>query len=398
MNYLILIDRYFPTPVSGAVMIKDLVDQLHIEGHQVTVLTASSQIENKYDIEIINNIKILRVKANNQKNLNYPKRLIFELFLQRKIWRHYKSNSLPKPDFLIAYSPTIFWSFIIKKIIDRERIPVYLILRDIFPKWALDTGIISRFNPVYWFLKWHENRLYNLTNFIGVQSESNIKYFSGHKYNTNVETLYNFKKLGSKVPKKVDIRSRFNLGEKVIFVFGGNLGFAQDPSNLLMLVRAFKDYESAHFLFIGEGTEFDNVLIEKESQSLDNLHLIPAVSDDEYQSILLECDVGLISLRRDFKTDNFPNKLLNYMEYELPILASINADNELLELISSYKNGLASINGEDEDFIMNAKILLESKNLRNDMGKRGKTLLAEKFDVKSSVNKINISLKSHENL
>ena len=86
------------------------------------------------------------------------------------------------------------------------------------------------------------------------------------------------------------------------------------------------------------------------------------------------------------------------MEYELPILASINAGNELLELISSYKNGLASINGEDEDFIMNAKILLESKNLRNDMGKRGKTLLAEKFDVKSSLNKINISLKSYENL
>jgi glycosyltransferase involved in cell wall biosynthesis len=394
MNYLILTDRYFPTPVSGAILMKDLVTQLQLEGHNITVLSASSEIRDEYNFESSNNINILRVKTENQKNLSYPKRLMFELFLQRKIWKIYQLKQLTSPDYIIAQSPTIFWSFIIKKLKQKKDIPFYLILRDIFPKWVVDTGIISKFNPVYLFLKLHEKKLYKLADVIGVQSESNLQYFSRKKTANRIEVLYNFKKLDSKVTRKNDLRSKLNLHEKVIFVFGGNLGFAQDPNNLLMLVNSLKSNKKAHFLFIGEGTEFENLLKERDSQQLDNLSLIPSVSDKEYQSILLDCDIGLISLRKDFQTDNFPNKLLNYMQYELPVLASINPGNELIQLIGSCKNGLVSENGNDEDFIMNAKILLESRNLRKDMGKRGKDLLYNQFDVRSATMAIETSLNS----
>ena len=394
MNYLILTDRYFPTPVSGAILMKDLVTQLQLEGHNITVLSASSEIRDEYNFESSNNINILRVKTENQKHLSYPKRLMFELFLQRKIWKIYQLKQLTSPDYIIAQSPTIFWSFIIKKLKQKKDIPFYLILRDIFPKWVVDTGIISKFNPVYLFLKLHEKKLYKLADVIGVQSESNLQYFSRKKTANRIEVLYNFKKLDSKVTRKNDLRSKLNLHEKVIFVFGGNLGFAQDPNNLLMLVNSLKSNKKAHFLFIGEGTEFENLLKERDSQQLDNLSLIPSVSDKEYQSILLDCDIGLISLRKDFQTDNFPNKLLNYLQYELPVLASINPGNELIQLIGSCKNGLVSENGNDEDFIMNAKILLESRNLRKDMGKRGKDLLYNQFDVRSATMAIETSLNS----
>ena len=116
--------------------------------------------------------------------------------------------------------------------------------------------------------------------------------------------------------------------------------------------------------------------------------MLPAVSDEVYQSILKECDVGIISLRSSFKTDNFPNKILNYMEYDLPILASINLENELTLLINNYKNGLVSNSGDIETLINNTRILLNDDLGRQKMGKRGKALLLNKFDSKTALKKI----------
>lgn len=382
MNIIILSDRYHPAPVSGAVMIYDLAREFSEKNHNVFVLTADSNIDSFSSITKESGVNILRVKAKNQKKLSKPFRLLFELFLQRKIWRVFKSKEIDiEFDLIIAHSPTIFWSYLLKKLKEKNKsAKSYLILRDIFPKWALDTGIISFYNPIYWFLKWHEKKLYEQVQVIGVQSKSNLNYFESNVHKLGLEVLYNFKKINFEKINKSNIREDLSLQKKVIFVFGGNLGFAQDINNILELVDAFKNNSKIHFLIIGEGTEYKNIESWIEREKRNNCHLLPAVSDLEYQSILKECDVGIISLRSSFKTDNFPNKILNYMQYELPILASVNSRNELIHIIRKNYSGLASINGNKEDLINNTKELLDDANLRKKMGQNGKNLLREKFN------------------
>jgi len=372
MNIAILTDRYFPTPVSGAVLMHDLALELVSQKHNVLVLTGDSQIKSNFEIREEDGTKILRVKVLDQKSLSLPRRLLFELFLQRKIWKIFKKELANQEiDLLIAHSPTIFWSFILKRIRQLKNPFIYLVLRDIFPKWAIDTKIISRINPVYWFLRWHEKMLYGQVDVFDTQ------------------ILYNWKRIGSKSNINKNFRHKYDLKDKVIFVFGGNLGFAQDIDNLLRLVSSFKNSEKIHFLFIGEGTEYKRIdLWIKENDIGSNLTLLPAVSNKEYQSILQECDVGIISLRKDFKTDNFPNKILNYMEYKLPILASINPGNEIKEFINKHGNGLVSDNGEDEMLLNHAKELLENELRRKEMGEKGYSMLEETFNVKSAANQI----------
>ena len=87
MNIAILTDRYFPTPVSGAVLMHDMALELVSQKHNVLVLTGDSQIKSNFEIRKENGIKILRVKVLNQKSLSLPRRLLFELFLQKKIWK-----------------------------------------------------------------------------------------------------------------------------------------------------------------------------------------------------------------------------------------------------------------------------------------------------------------------
>ena len=76
------------------------------------------------------------------------------------------------------------------------------------------------------------------------------------------------------------------------------------------------------------------------------------------------------------------------MEYNLPILASINPGNELRLLIEKNHNGLVSDNGQDDLFIENANILLNNQSKRNEMGLNGYYTLKKYFDVSSAVKQL----------
>ena len=392
MNILILTDRYYPAPISGAILIRDLALELTSEGHQVFLACGDSTMDQKFLVEEEDNISVLRVKIPDPRDLSLPMRLFHEIRLQKKIWLAFSQTIVNQDlDMVIVHSPTIFWHFILKQLNKRHNLKIYLVLRDLFPQWILDTKLIGIYNPVYWYMKLREIQLYNQVSIIGVQSNSNLNYFKTKKYlqRFKVEILYNWKIVGEKSKLNSDIRKQLNLGNKVLFVFGGNLGFAQDIDNLLRLASSMKRHPNFHLLFIGEGTQFNK--IKKwitEYRMENNMSLLPAVSNEKYQSILNECDVGVISLRKDFKTDNFPNKLLNYMEYKLPILASINLNNELSDFIKEKQIGLVCYNGDDKQLLENVKSLIESKNQRERMGEQAFELLKEKFDVKMAVKKI----------
>ena len=392
MNILILTDRYYPSPMSGAILTRDLATELNSQGHQVFVATGDSTIDQEFTLEKYENIQILRVRASDPRNLSLPMRLLHEIGLQKKIWLAF-SKTLTKQDLdlVIVHSPTIFWHSILKKLNKKYYLKTYLILRDLFPQWILDTKLIGSYNPVYWYMKLKEIQLYNHSSIIGVQSSSNLNYFKNKEYlkRFKVEILYNWKIVGKKSSLKSDIRKQLKLEDKVLFVFGGNLGFAQDIENLLRLISSMKKQESFHFLFIGAGTQFQKIKKWINNNNMkESVSLLSAVSNEEYQSILNECDVGVISLRRDFKTDNFPNKLLNYLEYKLPILASINPDHELFKLTEEKQIGLACNNGDDKQFLEHAQSLVDDKIQREKMGEQGYRLLKEIFDVKVATKEI----------
>lgn len=404
MNILILSDRYYPAPVSGAILIKDLADELTDQKHCVTVVCGDHTITD-HNISREDSVNVLRVKVANQKALNKANRLIFELSLQYKMWKVYK-NELKNAQFdiVIAHSPTIFWSFIISRINNIKKIPTYLILRDLFPQWTLDSGELSRLNPVYWVLRYFELRLYKNSDLIGLQSERDIKYISNLKDRLNFETevLFNWQKKPQQQPMKSNIRKDLDLLDKVIFIFGGNIGIAQNIKGLMRVIDEFEKNQNIHFLFIGAGTEYETLNKWLTENSKKNVTLMPSVTNDEYQAILVECDVGIVSLRKDIVTNNYPNKMLNYMRYKLPILATLNIDIELHDFINKHEIGLVSDNGDDKSLIKNINFLAKNKEEREKMGLNGFFLLEKEFNSKSAVKKIlkfyEDEVKKHPNL
>ena len=200
--------------------------------------------------------------------------------------------------------------------------------------------------------------------------------------------LYNWAEDETVTNNSGHYRRELGLTGKVVYVYGGTFGHAQDTMNLVRLAKNMRDVENAHFVLIGEGDEFDLVHEAIVREELANVTMLPPVLQDEFKAMLVEFDVGLFTLHRGHTTHSFPGKLLSYMVAQMPILGSINQNNDLKTVVEGANAGLITVNGDDQGLLANALMLFEDDELRKQMGKKAKQLLHATFSVKSAADHI----------
>jgi len=368
----------------------DLAQEFKRLGHEVSVITADPYLTNSFSISVEDGIKVLRVRTGQIDGASKIRRAINEITLSAVIWRKGKKFFAENGcDLVVWYSPSIFFGRLIQKVKRAFGASSYLILRDIFPQWALDIGILKK-GLVYSFFKQKEFEQYRAADVIGVQSPANLQYFTGNGLDQrfHLEVLYNWTKTEEGIVENGNFRKDLQLEDKVVFFYGGNIGVAQDMDNIVRLAKNMQDYGQAYFLIVGEGSESQRLkdLIKKEN--LKNISIHGAVNQSTYLSMLSEFDVGLISLDGKFQTPNFPGKMLGYLYFSMPTLASINQGNDLGDVLQQRKAGLVSFNGDDELLQKNALMLLQDADLRKSLGLNAKQLLADTFSVETAANKI----------
>ncbi len=402
MNLALIIDDYLPHSTRvGAKMFHELAQELLKRGHGVTVITPSVNQHENLDIATFDNVNVWRFKNGPIKDVSHAKRAINETFLSVRGWKAIKS--LVKADTfdgIIYYSPSIFWGGLVKKIKQRCHCQAYLVLRDIFPQWAVDGGMIKAGSLIERYFRFFEQRSYRQAKTIGLMSENNVTQFRQKNAQLSSEVLRNWADLNPEnhTPAGyVPIRTMLNLADKVIFFYGGNIGHAQDMANLMRLTKNMQHYEQAHFLYVGQGDEVELINTIAQKEALKNVTYLPSVDQETFKAILSEVDVGLFSLAANHTAFNFPGKLLGYMVKSIPILGSVNAGNDLEQIVNDRGAGFIHRNGEDDNLLQSAIVLLENKSLRVEMGYHGYQLLKDEFSVSHAANMIEHSLEmKHE--
>ncbi|EPL7671818.1 glycosyltransferase WbuB, partial [Escherichia coli] len=91
---------------------------------------------------------------------------------------------------------------------------------------------------------------------------------------------------------------------------------------------------------------------------------------------------------------NFPGKLLGYMVQSLPILGSVNAGNDLLDIVNQNNAGLIHVNGEDDKLCQSALLMLHDIDVRRQLGSGANILLKEQFSVESAAQTIEMRLEA----
>ena len=389
MKLALISDDYLPHSTRvGAKMVHELARELVYQGHQVTVITpklkvrASSLLEDSLD-----GVVVWRFQCGPLKDVGKVTRAINESLLSHNAWRainrQVKEHTF---DGIIYYSPSIFFGSLVAKLKQRCKCKSYLVLRDFFPQWVVDSGLIRQGSLIERYFRFFESVSYKNADTIGVMSQRNLDIFNkktNHRFRASILRNWASIKPHQVSDNAKNLRHNLGLRGKIIYFYGGNIGHAQDMENLMRLVRSMQTYDNVHFLFVGQGDEVQLITDLAAKWQLSNFSYLPSVSQDEFRDILGQVDVGLFSLSAKHTAHNFPGKLLGYMVQSLPILGSVNQDNDLINLMLDNNAGFVSVNGDDDSLLANAVTLYESHDLRRKIGLAGYNLLKKEFAVSS---------------
>ena len=389
MRLLIIVDIFVPARTSGALQMRDLVCEMRMQGHLPTVVVPAPELLVPWRIDIVQGVDVLRVRTLQAKDVNKVQRVLAEWLLPYALLRGLRRSPLAdiRWDGIVWYSPTIFLGPMVKALKRRWGCRGYLILRDLFPDWAVDAGILRK-GLIYRFFKRVERQQYAVADVIGVQTQANQPLVRATSpAGSNIEVLNNWLAAPSIVETSIDLSSG-PLAGRTLFAYAGNMGAAQGMDCLIDLAVRLRARTDAGFLFVGRGSEVARLRARATEQELDNVQFIDEVDADQIPALLAQCHVGLIALDPRHTTHNIPGKLLTYLHVGLPVLARINPGNDLETLINEEGIGHVVAGDHPEELLRQAAALLASQALRSRMGAAGRSLVQRIFSPASAVRQV----------
>jgi O26-antigen biosynthesis N-acetyl-L-fucosamine transferase len=397
LRILILVDCYYPSMKSSAKLVRDLAVEVSSRGHEAVVLTPSDSIKDRAQVHEEGGVTVVRVRTGRIKGAGRLARGMREMRLSADLWRGAESFLRANPcELILFYSPTIFFGPLVRRLKALWCCPAYLILRDIFPDWAADAGVLRR-GLIYRFLRGVALRQYRAADVVAVESRGNLEHFARTfpQETFRLEVLMNWAAHTERGLPRTHYRRQLGLEGKTVFVYGGNIGVAQDMDNILRLAAKLEHREDIRFLLVGEGSEVPRLRAAIESERRANVLMLNSLAQEEYLSMISEFDVGLISLDARLTSHNVPGKLMSYLFWGMPVLASVNPGNDLLALVRESGSGFCVPNGDDDGLCRAALGLTDESELRETMGRSARRLLDESFSVAKAVDSIFGQLASH---
>ena len=79
-------------------------------------------------------------------------------------------------ELVVNYSPSIFFAPV-ALYFKKKKTFIFLVLRDFFPQWAIDQGLLAKQSPITWFFRQVEKLNYRSSNVVAVQSPANLNIF-----------------------------------------------------------------------------------------------------------------------------------------------------------------------------------------------------------------------------
>lgn len=333
-KFIIITNTFYPDRNSASKLLEELSETLINKNTDILIVCARADKKKELFLSYkkikINNIYCKNIKSNNLylrgfAELSISKKLIST---SSKIIKNYK------PTHIICYSPPIFFKEYINYLKKNYHCKSFLILRDIFPFWAISTRVIRN----YFLSKY---LIYKLKSFIkvfdcvGVEAKSNIKYLKKKNiWSKKIIFLPNWIK-----NNKNYLQTRTENYDN--FVFGGNIGLGQDITKVCLFFNKLALLsDKIRFKIIGTG--FTKNLINSNLSNLvyKRIKIYDSLEPNIYDKEIKKSSYGIVSLDDRIESVNFPGRMLNYLRLGLPIVLLTNKTNELTNFIIKNKIGV----------------------------------------------------------
>ncbi|WKW45564.1 glycosyltransferase family 4 protein [Myroides sp. JBRI-B21084] len=368
----------------------DLLRKFRNEGHDVNIVTP---VERRKGISTNfcqkEGVSILQVKTFNIQKTNIIEKGIGTLAIEYQYLSAIKKHFSNKKFDLVLYStPPITFAKVIEFVKKRDHAKSYLLLKDIFPQNAVDMFMLKKNSFLHKQFVKKEKKLYQISDTIGCMSPANANFVLEHnpeieesKVEVNPNTIEPKVFISSNEQKNA-MRKKYGVPiDKKVLVYGGNLGKPQGLEFLLDTIKSTIN-KHAYFLIVGDGTEFIRIKKWFEKINPTNAKLIQRLPKEDYDNLLVTCDVGLIFLDKNFKIPNFPSRLLSYLEMRMPVIAATDSNTDIGDIIEKAHCGYKVIAGNQEEMQRKLNFLLNQD--LNKLGENAEKLLLDEYTVDKS--------------
>jgi glycosyltransferase involved in cell wall biosynthesis len=332
---IFLINAGEPLPIEGNKphRMSHWMKKLSSLGHDVTLFTTDYEHQRKVFIDRSNipvGYRLLKSRVGYKKNISVN-RLINHYFLGESL-KKALLNAV-NPDLIICSYPTVYMSYVATKFAKINGVPVVIDVRDLWPDIFINPVIGKRILfPLYRQKRYIFN---NANRVIGV-SPNYVKWAqpnSSHNLNTLPLSQY------GPTPKVAEVLNNTNF---LRLVFVGTLGVTYDLILISMISELLTENNIIHQIAVcGEGPRKEE-LIDSISGNT-NVIFRGWLQKEELDMELRRSHIGLM-LYKEESPQGWPNKLIEYMSYGLPIINSLTG--ESWGLVDENKIGV-NINRDD---------------------------------------------------
>lgn len=348
---------------------------------------------------------ILKLKIGNTQKTNIVEKGISTLLIEPQFILGVKKYFREIRFDLVLYStPPITFAKVIEYVKKRDHAKSYLLLKDIFPQNAVDIGMMTTKGPkslIYKFFRKKEEKLYQLSDFIGCMSQANVDYLLQHNPQINPSKVHinpnSFEIISNNgnTNNKQDIYGKYAISmQATTFVYGGNLGKPQNIPFIIECLKANKNMSDRFFVICGTGTEFGRLKQFIDIEKPQNVILLNGLPRAEYEDFIKAFDVGLIFLDHRFTIPNFPSRILSYMQARMPVLACTDPNTDIGQVIEVGEFGWWCESNDVEAFTKAINKIIISDI--NSYGNRAYDYLCNNYSSKQSYQTIQQSITQGE--
>ena len=188
-------------------------------------------------------------------------------------------------------------------------------------------------------------------------------------------------------PRIVEFKEKYNLQDKFIIMYSGNIGLYYDLENIIKVIGEFKDREDVVFAFVGDGTVKDKVEAYVKENNLSNVTFIPYQDKSDLIYSLNAADIHWVVNAKGIKGVSVPSKLYGVMAAGKPVLGVLDEGSEARLIVEDCNCGVCIEPGNYKEISNNIEYILNNKEEIRALGLNGRQYLETNLTKEVSINK-----------
>lgn len=187
--------------------------------------------------------------------------------------------------------------------------------------------------------------------------------------------------------KVLAFKEKYNLQDKFIIMYSGNIGLYYDLENIIKVIGEFKDRDDVVFAFVGEGTVKKTIEDYSIEHNLKNVTFIPYQDKKDLIYSLNAADIHWVVNAKGIKGISVPSKLYGVMASGKPVLGVLEKGSEGQLILEESNCGVCTEPGNYEAIKNNINYVIENKEALKSMGKSGRSYLEKHLTKEVSIKK-----------